>query len=60
MEGQEPSSPDEGRALRWHGELELLSAFGDDDEPQAFDADDDGRLPQPSAPLLNLERERLG
>lgn len=49
-----PASADDGRALRWLGELLLLLAFGDnDEEPQAFDVEDDGRLPQLSVPLLN-------
>jgi len=53
VEGRVPLPPDDGRPLRWLGELPPPSAFGDrEEEPHALDVEDDDLLPQLSVPLI--------
>lgn len=55
VEGRVPLPPDDGRALRWLGELGPPSVFGDREEPHAFDVEEDDLLPQLSVPLIKIQ-----
>lgn len=60
VDGRVPLSPDEGRPLRWLGELLPPSVFGDCvAEPHAFEADEDDRLPQLRVPLPIVQMHRV-